>query len=117
MFSQPCVIPSALRGLPRGSAWGVCLWEGWADQRHGVLQDAVNQRGVRIQSNEFCFFIVFFYNVKFPPDLKLEVQALFFGRGVETFQGRIFLRGSSQGESSVMRVRLEGGKKTHYNMH
>ena len=29
-------------------------------------------------------------------------------------EGRILLSGSSQGESSVMRVRLEGHKKPHY---
>ena len=28
-------------------------------------------------------------------------------------EGRIFLSGSSQGENSVVRVRLEGRKKTH----
>ena len=32
-------------------------------------------------------------------------------------EGRIFLSGSSQGEISIMRVRLEGHKKTITNMH
>ena len=31
-----------------------------------------------------------------------------------TYEGRILLSSSSQGESSVMRIRLEGCKKTHY---
>ena len=33
------------------------------------------------------------------------------------FEGRILLSGSSQGESSVMRVRLEGRKKTIMNIY
>ena len=34
-----------------------------------------------------------------------------------TYEGRILLSGSSQGESSVMRVRLEGHKKPITNTH
>ena len=47
----------------------------------------------------------------------LDQNMLWSVLSISSKEGRIFLSDSSQGESSVMRVRLEGRKKTITNMH
>ena len=104
MFSQPWVIPSVHGG--RGSASGeglrngasacwdllggvslvvVCLWGGrlgrpetWGTT--GCGQQAGSTHPTRMNSG----LLLFFCNVRFPLDLKLESQAISFGRGIET---------------------------------
>ena len=53
-------------------------------------------------------------NLKNMTTLSLKTEELL---GTNTNEGRILFSGSSQGESSVMRVRLKGRKNPITNMH